>query len=198
MTDRPKRKRGRPTKFYTEICAKVEKLCLLGATNEQIADFVGISTETLNEWLKSNQEFSDSIARGRHDADANVAKSLYKRATGYEHKESHVTSYQGSVTVTDVLKHVPPDTAAASLWLRNRQPKHWRNAESSDYSALSSPQNDLNAIVRRIAYLLANQELALPDPGKVIDVTAESVQIEDQVQEQQSTAQEDKNASSHS
>ena len=35
---------------------------------------------------------------------------------------------QGSeIVITPTVKHYPPDTQAASLWLRNRQPQLWRD-----------------------------------------------------------------------
>jgi hypothetical protein len=67
------------------------------------------------------------MSRGKQIADATIAESLYERAKGYSHPEVHVSNYQGAVTLTDLRKHYPPDTAAASLWLRNRQPKKWRD-----------------------------------------------------------------------
>jgi hypothetical protein len=36
-------------------------------------------------------------------------------------------AYEGEVTLTPLVKHYPPDTHAASLWLRNRQSKRWRD-----------------------------------------------------------------------
>jgi hypothetical protein len=36
-------------------------------------------------------------------------------------------AYEGEVTLTPFVKHYPPDTHAASLWLRNRQSKRWRD-----------------------------------------------------------------------
>lgn len=35
--------------------------------------------------------------------------------------------YQGEIIQTEVVKHYPPDPAAASLWLRNRQGGRWRD-----------------------------------------------------------------------
>jgi hypothetical protein len=35
--------------------------------------------------------------------------------------------YQGEPVLTTIVKHYPPDTNAASLWLRNRHPQRWRD-----------------------------------------------------------------------
>ena len=52
-----------------------------------------------------------------------MAESLYKRATGYEHKEDDIKQYLGEIIVTETIKHYPPDTAAMNIWLKNRRGK---------------------------------------------------------------------------
>jgi len=37
-----------------------------------------------------------------------------------------ITSYQGRITKTRVIRQYPPDTQAAAIWLYNRQPQLWR------------------------------------------------------------------------
>jgi hypothetical protein len=46
---------------------------------------------------------------------------------GFEHDDMHVSTHQGEVTLTPVRRYYPPDTNAASLWLRNRQKDKWRD-----------------------------------------------------------------------
>lgn len=110
---------ARPTKYKAEFEEKVYKLCLLGATDEEIADFFGVTERTINRW-KKKKGFCQAIKKGKIDADANVAESLYNRACGYKHPDVHISNYQGDITVTDIIKHYPPDTAAAFIWLKNR------------------------------------------------------------------------------
>jgi len=121
--------RGRPTAYRKEYADQAYKLCLLKATDEELADFFGITVQTLYNWKKSNQEFLESITRGKVKADAEVAEKLRERALGYTHPEAII--YQGQVT-GEVLKHYPPDTQAASLWLRNRQPLKWRDKQDHE------------------------------------------------------------------
>jgi hypothetical protein len=64
---------------------------------------------------------------GKGRADAVVADRLFARATGYSHPDVHIAQYEGRVIVTPIIKHYPPDTPAASLWLRNRQSDKWRD-----------------------------------------------------------------------
>lgn len=125
---------GRPTDYRAEYVEKVFKLCLLGAKDKEIADFFGVTESTLNLWKQEHPEFSESMVEGKDGADATIAKSLYHRAKGYEHPEVHVSNYMGNVTLTPLVKHYPPDTAAASLWLRNRQPARWRDKVEQELS----------------------------------------------------------------
>lgn len=118
---------GRPTKYDPKYNEIAKELCLLGKTDEQIAEAFGVHFNTINIWKKKHPLFKVSIMDGREFADGRVAKSLYHRAIGYEHDDVHVSAYQGDVTLTPIRKHYPPDTQAASLWLRNRQPKLWRD-----------------------------------------------------------------------
>jgi hypothetical protein len=78
-------------------------------------------------------EFSDAITRGKILADAEVASKLFARACGYVH--GAVKFYRGEddgVIKVPYEVHHPPDTQAASLWLRNRQPDRWRDKHQVD------------------------------------------------------------------
>lgn len=118
---------GRPTKYKPEYVDLAYKFCLLGATDKRLAELLEVNEDTIHEWKKTYPEFSESILRGRDIADAEIANSLYQRAKGYSHPEVDVKVIQNQVVLTDLVKHYPPDTTAASLWLRNRQGGSWRD-----------------------------------------------------------------------
>ena len=129
---KPAKKNGRPSKFKPEYEEQAYKLCLLGATDEQMADFFGVTEKTVNNW-KRRKGFLQSIKRGKIAADANVAESLYKRACGYEHPETKVfCNSDGDITTHEMTKHYPPDTAAAFIWLKNRA--GWRDKQDVEHS----------------------------------------------------------------
>jgi len=118
---------GRPTDYRDDYVDQAYKLCLLGATDAQMADIFGVSEQTLNTWKKAHPEFLESITRGKVLADAEIAHSLYHRAKGYSHPEDKIFNDEGSAMIVPTVKHYPPDTQAASLWLRNRRPADWRD-----------------------------------------------------------------------
>lgn len=127
---------GRPTDYRHEHVEKVYKLCLLGATDAEMADIFGIAESTFYLWKADHEEFSEAITRGKHDADANVADRLYQRAMGYSHEAVKIFMPAGAdkPVYAPYTEHYPPDTAAASLWLRNRQPTKWRDKQEHEHS----------------------------------------------------------------
>lgn len=129
-----KNKGGRPTEYKEEYSERVYKLCLLGAIDKDIADFFDVVEQTINGWKKKHPEFLESIRKGKAEADANVAKSLYERAMGYDHEDTHVSNYQGAITLTKLRKRYPPDTAAAIFWLKNRKSDDWRDKQEVEHS----------------------------------------------------------------
>jgi len=118
---------GRPTKFKPEYTEQVFKLCLLGATDKEMADILDITESTFNLWKKEHPEFSESIKKGKSFADANVADRLYQRALGYTCPDVDIKMYEGEIIQTPLIKHFPPDATAAIFWLKNRQSAKWRD-----------------------------------------------------------------------
>lgn len=136
-----KKKAGAPTKYKEEFNELAYKLCLLGHTDQELADFFEVVEDTINEWKKVYPQFSVSIAKGKTIADAEVAHSLHKRAVGYKYDE---VTYEKLAEKLDgieedgdmklevfkkkvVTKELPPDSGAALKWLSNRQGKKWRD-----------------------------------------------------------------------
>ena len=111
-------KEGRPTSYKKEYNKEVIKLCRLGATDLEIADFFGICEATLYNWKHEHPEFLEAIKEGKIQSDANVSNSLYKRACGYM-KEG---------------RHYPPDPTAMIFWLKNRRKVEWRDKHDINHS----------------------------------------------------------------
>lgn len=139
---------GRPTDYRTEYSEQVTKLCLLGATDSQIADFFEVSESTVNNWKLAHPEFVESIRAGKRVADSEVAQGLFNRARGaqyttnqpfkvkrieFDEKGKKTAEFEEVISVpVDVVE--PPDTNACSLWLRNRDPEQWRDRTQHEHT----------------------------------------------------------------
>jgi hypothetical protein len=122
-----------PSLYRPEFAEQARKLCLLGATDKELADFWGVSVQTNYDWQKAHPEYLESITRGKYKADAEDASKLFERACGSEQgADKFYRGDDGSVIKVPNKVEYPPDTQAASLWLRNRQPHRWRDRHQVD------------------------------------------------------------------
>lgn len=133
---------GRPSDYDPNYHPeKAHKLALLMATELEMADFFGIAMSTLSLWKRRHPEFSEAIARGGIQADAEVAKKLKHRAMGYSHEAVKIFMPAGATepVYAPYTEHYPPDTNAASLWLRNRQRGRWRDQQDHEHHHTLEP-----------------------------------------------------------
>ena len=54
---------GRPTKYKEEYNEQAYKLCLLGHTDAEMAEFFEVDVSTIHRWKIDYPEFCDSIKR---------------------------------------------------------------------------------------------------------------------------------------
>lgn len=127
---------GRPTKYDVKLCELAHRLAANGATDIEIADELQVHPATYYRWKAEHQEFREATALGKDAADDRVEASLYHRATGYSHEAVKIFMPAGSdqPVVVPYREHYPPDTAAASLWLRNRRSDKWRDKQDFELS----------------------------------------------------------------
>ncbi len=139
------------------MCEQARKLCLLGATNDDLSEFFKVATSTIEKWLAESPEFSGSVKGAKEELDGKVVRRLFERATGYSHPDVHISNYQGEITQTPLTKHYAPDTTAAIFWLKNRRPAEWRDRMEhvgKDGKDLI-PAPDMLEVARRLGHILA-------------------------------------------
>lgn len=73
-----------------------------GLTDEQIANKIGISRSTLNDWKKKHPDISDTLKKGKEVVDTQVENALLQSAL------------DGNIT-------------AIIFWLKNRKPSQWKD-----------------------------------------------------------------------
>jgi hypothetical protein len=121
---KPKNERGRPIVYKEAFNEQVFEMALLGLTDVQMCNILGVSEPTFNAWKKDYPDFFKSLTQGKTEADGKVAKAMYNRALGVTVVEQALTR---DGEVVDLKKELPSDTAAAKHWLANRQRALWAN-----------------------------------------------------------------------
>lgn len=117
---------GRPSSYKPEFAQIAYRHCLLGATDKDLAAAFGVHVDTIDEWKRKQPKFSESLKKGKFDADATIAESLFHRAKGYSHKAVKIMQHEGVAFDHEYTEHYPPDTAACIFWLKNRRPEQFR------------------------------------------------------------------------
>lgn len=120
---------GRPSVYKPEFVEQAKKLCALGATDVELADFFKVSIRTIADWKVRHADFLHALKLGKETADERVATSLYQRAMGYTHDAVKIfmPANAREPVYAPYREHVPPDTTACIFWLKNRRPEEWRD-----------------------------------------------------------------------
>lgn len=109
VVEQPKRGRGRPSMLDAQTLRRVQRLSLLGVTDVEMADVLGISLSTLYNWQRTSPEFLHAQKRGKALADSQVAGRMYRDALN-------------------------GNTTAQIFWLKNRRRGEWRDVQSREIS----------------------------------------------------------------
>lgn len=126
--------RGRPSKYKKEYAEQARKLCLLGSTDADMADFFEVDERTINRWKDDHPDFCQSIKKGKVLADAEVADRLFSRAIGYDAPDVDIRVIENKIVETPLTKHYPPDTTAGIFWLKNRRKTNWRDKQEHEHT----------------------------------------------------------------
>lgn len=150
---------GRPSKF-DEYKERILTAAQLGAVDTQMAELIGVTRQTLDNWKESHPDFFAALKDHKTMIDKNVERSLYQRATGYSHPavKIYADANTGEEKIVPYTEHYPPDTTACIFWLKNRDRENWRDrqeqiqvqipVDAEKLKALTEiPQEDLEAAI---------------------------------------------------
>ena len=159
---------GRPSKYKPEFCEQAAKLCKLGATDRELADFFEVREQTITNWKTQYPEFLGSLKRAKQESDDRVEQSLYRRALGYSHDAVKILlTKDGDVYREEYVEHYPPDTVACIFWLKNRRPDQWRDKFDIDTGMTRERAAQLLELVEgRLNALEQAPSEASKDPGR--------------------------------
>lgn len=128
---------GRPTKYNEQIVQQAQKLCAMGATDSDLAEFFDVSIETIRRWKHKYPEFCGALKVGKDEADERVERSLYHRAVGYRRDALKIFMPANATNpvYAPYVEEVTPDVTAAIFWLKNRKPREWREKVEHDMTS---------------------------------------------------------------
>ena len=141
---------ARPTKYQQGYAEQAEKLCKLGATDIEIADFFAVDVRTLYRWKADNEQFCQALKAGKEIADERVERSLFQKAIGYEQDEVKIfmPANAAAPVYAPFRAKIAPDTTACIFWLKNRKPAEWRDKVEQEHSGTVQIARIVREIVR--------------------------------------------------
>ena len=143
---------GRPTAYQPEFAETARLCCLIGATNEGLAERLDVSPRTIDRWIATIPEFAAAVREGREVADGKVVAALFARAVGLERQVTRAFCHDGTPVTATWTEQVLPDVRACIFWLRNRRPQQWRETrETADGAAEGLDFRDLEEASERVA-----------------------------------------------
>jgi hypothetical protein len=125
---------GRNSLYEEAFADQAFKLCLLGAIDNELADFFAVSVATIYNWKNEHPAFLEATVAGKVKADAEVAHSLYRSATGHElTAEKLMKKDDGTFEAIRYKRYIPGDPAAAFKWLANRRRHDWSDTQKIEH-----------------------------------------------------------------
>ena len=120
------------SKYKDDFPERAGEYAAAGLIDKEIASKLGISHMSFYRYLKDHDDFREAVEEGKKPADVEVEQALFKRAIGFEYKET--TTIDGTIT-KEVVKYAAPETAACIFWLKNRtrnSHRAWRDRFPED------------------------------------------------------------------
>lgn len=122
------------SKYRPEYDKQAEKCCQFGGNDEDLARLFNVDVRTIYNWKQEHESFFHAVKKGKWIFDTGrVESTLLKKILGYEYKEVKVALDANGKAIPDqtivTQKQAHPDTGAIIWWLKNRDPKNWRDKQ---------------------------------------------------------------------
>ena len=145
----------RPIMYYTHVqpfLPKIREWIEQGITDYCIAENLGISRRSYEEYKKKYPELQEIYKRTEAKLVSVVVNALFKKACGFRERVQRMTK---NGEIVEYEEYFPPDTTAAIFFLTNRDPDHWkhRNALTSLHLQQNNQYN-IEIAEKRIQELL--------------------------------------------
>ena len=181
---------GRKPVYRDTFPDLAQRVCLLGATDTQVAIFFSVDISTIDRWKIEHPEFARALKTGKQEQDMEVAGALLQRALGaevvdnvavkvkrieYDENTGKKVKEWEEVVTKEVIRRYPPDTAAARYWMTVRHKDYWvepgkieqDTSDTGDLKRIASAGKDDDAPVDdRLVTLGDRYRLAIADQAK--------------------------------
>lgn len=163
--------KGKHPRYHKDFVAVFKELALLGMTEQEMADTLGINRTTIHRWKKKHEELSNTINGAKAIADARTAADLHSRTTWGIKRRQQVVMVKGIPEIVTLEEELPPDIRAASIWLANRQRAKWSVAPKpalDDSNEIEREKIPLENLARALVFLI---QKANHQKQEFVDVT---------------------------
>lgn len=126
------------SKYFTNVEPKLDLIknwARSGLIESQIAKNLGVAYSTFRTYRDKYPALSAALKESKEVADYQVINALFEAAKGFEYWEETYEKDGEQDKLTRRIKKVqPPNVAAAIFWLKNRDPKNWRDKQHINHS----------------------------------------------------------------
>jgi len=128
--------------YTPEKGQEILELAKTGKTNKQIAECMGLTTRTIENWTTQKDDLIKEIKLAKEPTDNTVEATLLQKALGYKYETIKLffDAKTGTVIEHKYTEFVQPDTTSAIFWLKNRQPEKWRDVKRIDVDSTKDNQ----------------------------------------------------------
>jgi hypothetical protein len=171
---------GRPTKYNPAYVNHARLLAQGGATQQEIAECLGISRMTVIRWSVLHPEFGQAIQAGNDVFNSRVERALAERAIGFyadQYGWRTTTDAERAKGMPDRVLEVtgrtyyPPDVTAGIYWTKNRMKDKWSDVSKVEVKGKLKSSDELLQDfntkllkLREQGYLKGVKVYALPKP----------------------------------
>lgn len=148
-------RRGKYHEWLTEDgLLRIESWASDGLTNEDIAENIGITSETLRVWQKKYSAISAALKKGREPVVRKLENALINRALGFEYDETetYIEEVEGvqKKKVKKITRYSLPDSSALMFLLKNYKPNKYRKYNDETRKKIEAETNKLIAEAEKI------------------------------------------------
>lgn len=122
---------GRSSEFDPKMLKQAEKACLAGFTDVELAELLGVTEVTINNWKQDHEEFRLVLKRAKETFDTdNVEQALLKSALGFK----RIIEKPTKDGVVACYEEIPPNPTSLIFWLKNRRREYWKDKQELEHS----------------------------------------------------------------